>query len=84
MPSTPVGTATRTPGVTETALPLALDPGRVRMDRRCPATLRPLAELMPQLRAGGVRAVSPTGVLGDPTTATAAEGIALLDRWPRR
>jgi len=39
----------------------------------------PLAELLPALRAGGVRSVSPTGVLGDPTGASAAEGAALLD-----
>ena len=29
--------------------------------------------------AGGVRSVSLTGVLGDPTGASAAEGAALLD-----
>ena len=29
---------------------------------------------MPSMRHGGVAAVSPVGVLGDPTTATAAEG----------
>jgi creatinine amidohydrolase/Fe(II)-dependent formamide hydrolase-like protein len=29
---------------------------------------------MPQLRQGGVAAVSEVGVLGDPTTATAEEG----------
>jgi mycofactocin precursor peptide peptidase len=34
--------------------------------------------LMPRLRAGGVRAVSPTGVLGDPGGASAEEGAALL------
>jgi creatinine amidohydrolase len=31
------------------------------------------------LRAEGVRAVSPNGVLGDPAGATAEEGAALLD-----
>jgi creatinine amidohydrolase len=63
----------------ETALLLALDPERVRMDRAVPGDTRPLAMLMPQLTAHGVRAVSETGVLGDPTAATAARGIALLD-----
>jgi creatinine amidohydrolase len=63
----------------ETALQLALDPGRVRMDRATAGNTRPLAELMPQLAANGVRAVSATGVLGDPTTATAADGTVLLD-----
>jgi creatinine amidohydrolase len=33
---------------------------------------------MPQLRRGGVAAVSELGVLGDPTTATAAEGARVL------
>jgi mycofactocin precursor peptide peptidase len=63
----------------ETALLLALDPARVRMDRAVPGDPRPLAALMPQLAAYGVRAVSETGVLGDPTTATVPQGIALLD-----
>ena len=35
---------------------------------------------MPQLMAGGVIAVSPNGVLGDPAGATAAEGERLLAR----
>jgi mycofactocin system creatininase family protein len=63
----------------ETALQLALDPERVRMDRAVTGDTRPLAVLMPELTAYGVRAVSATGVLGDPTGATAARGIALLD-----
>jgi creatinine amidohydrolase len=33
---------------------------------------------MPLLRADGVRTASTSGVLGDPTTATAVEGAALL------
>jgi creatinine amidohydrolase/Fe(II)-dependent formamide hydrolase-like protein len=39
----------------------------------------PLAELIGRLREEGVRAVSPNGVLGDPTGASAAAGHALLD-----
>jgi creatinine amidohydrolase len=38
----------------------------------------PLAELIGRLRAEGVRAVAPNGVLGDPAGASAAEGLALL------
>ena len=34
---------------------------------------------MERLRAGGVRSVSPNGVLGDPRGATAAQGRRLLD-----
>jgi creatinine amidohydrolase/Fe(II)-dependent formamide hydrolase-like protein len=33
---------------------------------------------MPQMRQGGVAAVSELGVLGDPTTATAEEGERIL------
>ncbi|HEX5997129.1 MAG TPA: mycofactocin biosynthesis peptidyl-dipeptidase MftE, partial [Jiangellales bacterium] len=63
----------------ETSLQLSLDPARVRMDRAVAGNTRPLAALLPQLRAQGVRAVSVTGVLGDPTAATAIDGAALLD-----
>jgi len=65
-------------GRTETALQLGLDPARVDLAAAEPGNARPLAELLPALRAGGVRAVSPNGVLGDPTGASAAEGAALL------
>lgn len=65
-------------GRAETALMLHLHPERVRLDRAEPGVTAPLAELLPALRRSGVRAVSPTGVLGDPTGATAAEGARLL------
>jgi creatinine amidohydrolase len=39
-----------------------------------------LAELLPVLRSAGVRAVTASGVLGDPDGADAAEGAALLER----
>ncbi|MEA5362877.1 mycofactocin biosynthesis peptidyl-dipeptidase MftE [Amycolatopsis sp., V23-08] len=67
-------------GRPETALQLALRPGAVRMDRAEPGDRRPLGELLPLLREGGVRAVTVTGVLGDPTAATAEEGRELLAR----
>jgi creatinine amidohydrolase len=41
--------------------------------------LRPLAEIYAELRRGGVRAVSPSGVLGDATGATPGAGRTLLD-----
>jgi creatinine amidohydrolase len=66
-------------GRQETAIQLAVDPDRVRMERAVVGNTRPLVALMPQLRVNGVRAVSASGVLGDPTTATAADGAALLD-----
>jgi mycofactocin precursor peptide peptidase len=65
-------------GRTETSLLLALAPSVVRLDDAEPGATAPLAELLPTLRAGGVRAVAPNGVLGDPTGASAAEGVDVL------
>jgi creatinine amidohydrolase len=65
-------------GRAETAMMLALRPGFVRMELAAPGNLTLLSDLLPQLRAGGVRAVSDSGVLGDPSGATVAEGRALL------
>jgi creatinine amidohydrolase len=36
---------------------------------------------MPVLVRSGVAAVSPSGVLGDPSGATAETGLAIVDRW---
>jgi len=66
-------------GRTETSLLLALRPEAVRLDRAAAGDTRPLADVLPDLRAGGVAAVSPNGVLGDPAGASAAEGATLLD-----
>jgi creatinine amidohydrolase len=66
-------------GRTETSLMLAIDPGRVRLGVAQAGATEPLAELMPQLLAGGVKAVSHNGVLGDPAGASAAEGERPLD-----
>jgi creatinine amidohydrolase len=65
-------------GRTETSLQLAMHPDRVRTDRMEPGNVTPVRELLAQLRAGGVAAVSPNGVLGDPAGASADEGHALL------
>jgi creatinine amidohydrolase len=67
-------------GRPETAMMLATTPDRVRADRLMPGDTRPFTEIWPELRAGGLRAVSPTGVIGDPTGASADEGALLLDR----
>lgn len=67
-------------GRTETALMLHVEPGSVRADRSVPGVTTPIGELLPRLRAEGVRAVSPTGVLGDPSGASAVEGADLLAR----
>jgi creatinine amidohydrolase len=65
-------------GRTETSLMLHVEPDAVRPDRSVPGATPPLAELLPRLRAEGVRAVSPNGVLGDPAGASDEEGSALL------
>lgn len=65
-------------GRTETSMMLALRPDLVRTAPVAGNT-RALAEIWPELRSGGVVAVSPSGVLGDPTGASAREGSALLD-----
>ena len=64
-------------GRTETSLVLALDPALVRPAPPAGNTT-PLSDLLPALRAGGVEPVSPNGVLGDPTGASAAEGERML------
>jgi mycofactocin precursor peptide peptidase len=79
-------------GRTETSLMLALTergrPGPAMAPVRSTAVREelaeagnraPLADLIDDLRAEGVRAVADNGVLGDPTGASAAEGRALLD-----
>lgn len=66
-------------GRAETSLMLALCPARVRLDRAVAGRREPIDVLLPDLIRGGVRAVSPNGVLGDPTGAGAAEGRQLFD-----
>jgi creatinine amidohydrolase len=66
-------------GRVETSIMLALAPENVRLDVAVAGETRPLPEIMAGLRARGVRQVSPSGVLGDPAGASAAEGAALLD-----
>ncbi|GAA1205009.1 mycofactocin biosynthesis peptidyl-dipeptidase MftE [Prauserella alba] len=68
-------------GRTETSAMLHLRPGDVRLDVAAAGTTAPLPELLGALRDGGVGAVSPNGVLGDPTGASATEGRRLLDEW---
>lgn len=67
-------------GHTETSVLLHLCPEVVLIDRLAPGNTEPLAALMPALRGGGVAAVSASGVLGDPTTATAADGERIFAR----
>jgi mycofactocin system creatininase family protein len=64
-------------GRTETSMLLAIAPDAVGPERPVGAT-EPVGELLAALRSGGVAAVSPDGVLGDATGASAEEGEALL------
>lgn len=65
-------------GHTETSVLLHISPKDVWLDERVIGNRAPLAELMPELRRGGVAAVSKIGVLGDPTTASAQDGARLF------
>jgi mycofactocin system creatininase family protein len=65
-------------GLTETSLMLHLAPQRVMLAKATLGNTRPLTELLPALKINGVRSVSPTGVLGDPTGASAEHGKSIL------
>lgn len=65
-------------GRTETSIVLHLAPDAVRTDRLVVGDDRPISDVLPLLRSGGVAAVSATGVLGNPIDATADEGAKLL------
>ncbi len=65
-------------GRTETSLMLHLAPDKVRLDRAEAGNTGTLEELLPLMMAGGVKAVSANGVLGDPAGASAEEGAAVL------
>ena len=80
-------------GHAETSILLALDPDQVATERAVRGATAPLGELLPEMRRTGVAGVSPNGVLGDATTATADAGrtllrrasadlAALVDAWP--
>ncbi len=65
-------------GNSETSLMLAIAPDLVRMHRAEVGNTEPLADILDEMLEGGVRAVSPNGVLGDPRHATASHGRNLL------
>lgn len=65
-------------GHMETSVLLHLSPELVRTMDAAPGNTEPLADLLPRMRDGGVAAVSASGVLGDPTTATATAGESIL------
>lgn len=65
-------------GYRETCLMLHLAPETVRVDLAAAGAAGPLSELLPRIAAGGIRAVSANGVLGDPTGADAQEGARIF------
>lgn len=67
-------------GFGETSLMLHLAPAHVHPDRLRPGPADDLSALLPAMRAGGVAAVSPSGVIGDPRGATADDGALILER----
>jgi creatinine amidohydrolase len=63
-------------GRAETSLLLHLCPEAVRLDRAEVGATAPWADVADRVRAQGVAAVSPNGVLGDPSGASPEEGAA--------
>ena len=75
--STPGGDAHA--GATETSLMLAIAPERVQLSQIESGNLANLQSLMAEITENGIRAVSPTGILGDPTLATSSLGKELIE-----
>ena len=63
-------------GHTETSLMLAVRPELVRLERAVPGPIPSTADLV----RSGVKALSPSGVLGDPRAASADHGAELFRR----
>jgi creatinine amidohydrolase len=78
-PSEPGGDAHA--GFTETSALLAVAPASVHLERAEPGVTEPLETILATLTSSGVAALSPNGVLGDPTGASTAQGESLLERW---
>lgn len=68
-------------GRTETSIMLALRPEAVRVPAAVAGCTEPLPSILPSLQSSGVVSVSATGVLGDPSGASADEGLVLLSAW---
>ncbi|MDA0370296.1 MAG: mycofactocin biosynthesis peptidyl-dipeptidase MftE [Actinomycetota bacterium] len=68
-------------GRTETSVIAHLHPHTVDWSAVAPGNTSPLVDLLPSMRAGGVRAVSDSGVLGDPTGSSAELGARIFERW---
>ena len=66
-------------GFTETSLMLHIRPESVRLDLAEAGDTRSLPTILPLMMAGGIAAVSPNGVLGDPAGASAEHGAQVLE-----
>lgn len=66
-------------GATETSLMLHLHPQAVRMDLAEAGSAARFSDIRDELTSGGLAAVSPNGILGDPTTASAEAGERLFN-----
>lgn len=65
-------------GRTETSMLVHLHPEVVRVDRAVPGSTARWREIREVVEADGLAEVSPTGVLGDPTSASAEEGERIV------
>lgn len=68
-------------GHLETSVMMSIAPDEVRRDRLEIGNCEPISLLLPRLRRGGIAAVSPNGILGDPRNADAISGAAVLESW---
>jgi creatinine amidohydrolase len=66
-------------GEGETSEMLHLRPDLVRSKNSAPGFTGDMEAVLDELRAGGLRAVTEEGVLGDPTNAEAGRGARYLD-----
>lgn len=66
-------------GEGETSEMLHLRPDLVRFERLGPGYTGPMADILAQLRKCGLKAVTATGTLGDPSAAEAGRGARYLD-----
>ncbi|MDQ3158331.1 MAG: mycofactocin biosynthesis peptidyl-dipeptidase MftE [Actinomycetota bacterium] len=65
-------------GHVETSIMLHLAPETVDLSVAERGNCEPIEDILPTLRTGGIAAVSPSGVLGDPRNATASVGASLF------
>ncbi len=66
-------------GNTETSLMLHTHPASVRMELAEPGSGQRFRDIIGTVREQGLASVTPNGILGDPTTATAAHGRELFE-----